>query len=87
MIKVHDLINAQIQYKASDLILKVNSPPIMRVNGDLKLLDLPPVSKVDIETGLIELLTKKQVEEFQQYSMLSTCERVLNRAISSCRIG
>jgi twitching motility protein PilT len=65
MIKLHSLLNAQIQYHASDLIIKVNSPPIMRVNGDLKLLDLPQLSKVDIETGLIELLTKKQVEEYK----------------------
>lgn len=66
MIKLHDLIKAQIQYKASDLILKVNSPPIMRVDGDLKLLDLPALNKVDIETGLIELLSKKQVEEYKK---------------------
>lgn len=66
MIKLHDLIRAQIQYNASDLILKVNSPPIMRVNGDLKLLDLPPLSKVDIETGLVELLSKKQLEEYKK---------------------
>ena len=66
MIKLHDLIKAQIQYRASDLILKVNSPPIMRVNGDLRLLDLPALNKVDIETGLIELLSKKQVEEYKK---------------------
>lgn len=66
MIKLQDLINAQIQYNASDLILKVNSPPIMRVNGDLRFLDLPPLNKVDIETGLIELLTKNQLEEYKR---------------------
>lgn len=66
MIKLQELLNAQVQYKASDLILKVDSPPIMRMNGDLKLLDLPRLTKVDIETGLVELLTKKQIEEYRK---------------------
>lgn len=59
-------MNAQIQYNASDLILKVGSPPIMRINGDLKLLDLPQVTTVDIETGLVEMLTKRQIEEYKK---------------------
>lgn len=66
MIKLHELLNAQIQYNASDLILKVGSPPIMRINGDLKLLDLPQVTTVDIETGLVEMLTKRQIEEYKK---------------------
>ncbi|GAH12908.1 unnamed protein product, partial [marine sediment metagenome] len=35
MVKLHELLNMQIQYGASDLIMKVGSPPILRVNGDL----------------------------------------------------
>jgi len=66
VIKLHELLNAQIQYNASDLILKVGSPPIMRINGDLKLLDLPQVTTVDIETGLVEMLTKRQIEEYKK---------------------
>ncbi|HEC78325.1 MAG TPA: type IV pilus twitching motility protein PilT [candidate division WOR-3 bacterium] len=66
MIKLQQLLNAQIQYNASDLILKFNSPPIMRINGELKLLDLPPLTKADIETGIIGLLTKEQIEEYKR---------------------
>ena len=54
---LQELLNAQIQYNASDLILKANSPPIMRVNGELNLLDLPPLTEVDIEAELIKILT------------------------------
>ncbi len=61
---LQELLNAQIQYDASDLILKANSPPIMRVNGELSLLDLPPLTEIDIETELIKILTKQQVEEY-----------------------
>ncbi len=66
MMKIHELLKAQQQYNASDLILKANSPPIMRINGDLKLLDLPPLTKVDIETELVKLLTKNQIEEYKK---------------------
>ncbi len=66
MLKLQELLKAQIQYNASDLILKVNSPPIMRINGDLNVLDLPTLTKVDIETGFVEILTKKQIEEYKK---------------------
>ncbi len=66
MIKLQELLKTQIQHNASDLILKVNSPPIMRVNGELEHLDMPVLTKVDIETGLVELLTKIQIEEYRK---------------------
>lgn len=66
MIKLHDLMYAQIQYNASDLIIKFNSPPIMRIDGDLRLLDLPPLTKADIETGIMGLLNKMQIEEYKK---------------------
>jgi len=65
MLNLQELLKAQIQYGASDLILKVNSPPIMRVDGDLNILDLPVLTKVDIETGFVEILTKKQIEAYK----------------------
>ncbi len=64
--KLHELLTAQVQYQASDLILKVNSPPIMRINGDLQVTDLPQITQVDIETGIIELLTKEQIEQYKK---------------------
>ena len=65
MLNLQELLKAQTQYGASDLILKVNSPPIMRVNGDLNILDLPVLTKVDIETGFVEILTKRQIETYK----------------------
>lgn len=64
--KLQQLLHAQIQYHASDLILKFDTPPIMRIDGDLRYLELPPLTSVDIETGLVEILTKQQIEEFKK---------------------
>lgn len=63
---LQELLKAQIQFDASDLILKAASPPIMRVNGELRLMDMPALTKVDIEGEFVKLLTKKQIEEYQK---------------------
>jgi twitching motility protein PilT len=63
---LQDLLSKQIQYNASDLILKVGSPPIMRVNGDLNTLNLPPITEVDIESGIVEILKKEHIEEYKK---------------------
>ena len=63
---LQELLKAQIQFDASDLILKVASPPIMRINGELKIMDMPALTKVDIEGEFVKLLTKKQIEEYQK---------------------
>lgn len=66
MVKLHELLNMQIQYGASDLIMKVGSPPILRVNGDLTTLKLPPITEVDVESGIIELLKKEDIAEYKK---------------------
>lgn len=70
MIKLQELLHTQIQYHASDLILKVGSSPILRVNGDLNPLNLPSITEIDIETGIIEMLRKEQIEEFKKNNEL-----------------
>ncbi|MEO0142121.1 MAG: type IV pilus twitching motility protein PilT [candidate division WOR-3 bacterium] len=70
MIRLIELLRAQIQCQASDLILKVGSPPILRINGDLTNLDLPPVTEIDVESGVVEILKKEQIEEFKRNNEL-----------------
>ncbi len=66
MIKIIELLKAQIQYQASDLLLKVGSPPIMRINGELTNLELPALTQLDIESGSVEILSKNQIEEYRK---------------------
>jgi len=66
MIKLQELLGIQIRHNASDLILKVGSPPIMRIDGDLDVLNLPRITEVDVETAIIELLSKEQIEEYKR---------------------
>jgi len=46
---IHDLLELAIQAKASDLVVKVGSPPVLRVNGVVQPMELPPVTPRDAE--------------------------------------
>ncbi|MEO0226336.1 MAG: type IV pilus twitching motility protein PilT, partial [candidate division WOR-3 bacterium] len=64
--KLRELLDLQIQHSASDLILKVGSAPLLRIHGDLVPLNLPPLTDVDIESGVVEILNKEQISEFHK---------------------
>ncbi|MGQ9465698.1 MAG: type IV pilus twitching motility protein PilT [bacterium] len=70
MTKLNDLLHTQVQSRASDLILKVGSPPILRINGDLTTLQIPPLTAIDIESGLVEMLKKEQIESYKKHNEL-----------------
>ncbi|MGQ9665529.1 MAG: type IV pilus twitching motility protein PilT [bacterium] len=70
MTKLNDLLHTQVQSRASDLILKVGSPPILRINGDLTTLEIPPLTAIDIESGLVEMLKKEQIESYKKHNEL-----------------
>ena len=80
MIKLHELLSMQVQYSASDLILKAGSPPIMRINGDLNALNLPPLTEVDIESGIIEILKKEQIEDYKKHAEIDISYAMINVA-------
>lgn len=59
-------MKTQLNIGASDLLLKVGTPPNIRTNGDLVTLDSPSLTIDDIETGISEILNKMQLEEFSR---------------------
>src|SRR5262245_12628154 len=50
----------------SDLLIKADSPPLVRVYGDLQRLDMPPVSEEDSRELSYALLSPQQVERFEK---------------------
>jgi len=65
--KIKDLMRIQVEKEASDLLLKVGTPPTLRINGDLMSLDTAPVTEAEIESGISEILNRLQLEEFQKH--------------------
>ncbi len=61
---INKLLKVVVEKKASDLHLKVGSPPTLRVEEKLVFLDLPPLTPADTEKMAFSLLSDKQKEFF-----------------------
>ncbi|MCL5270226.1 MAG: type IV pilus twitching motility protein PilT [bacterium] len=62
--KIQDLLTEAVKTNASDLHLAAWSPPILRVNGQLQPLDMPPLAPPDITAMIMSLLNDDQRERF-----------------------
>jgi twitching motility protein PilT len=59
------VLQKMVQENASDLHLKVGRPPTMRVDGELKQLELPPLKPEDLRSVGDQILPPKQRREFE----------------------
>lgn len=67
----HDLLRAQVQHKASDLFIKVGSPPSIRVDGAVKFLksdEITPQKTLEI----FEILEESKREGFRDQPEIDT---------------
>ncbi len=60
-----DIINTTLETGASDLHLTVGSPPIIRVNGSLMRLDLPPLTPNDTRELVYGILNQSQRQKLE----------------------
>ncbi|OFW59661.1 MAG: type IV pili twitching motility protein PilT [Actinobacteria bacterium RBG_16_64_13] len=63
---IDELLQAVTQAGASDLHLKVGSPPMIRVDGELENLDEPPCSPDDTKDYAASLMSEKQIRRFSE---------------------
>ncbi|HSJ28127.1 MAG TPA: PilT/PilU family type 4a pilus ATPase [Acidimicrobiia bacterium] len=60
-----ELLRRAVESRASDVHLKVGSPPVVRIDGELlRLADLPSLRPDDVETFAREIFTVKAAEVF-----------------------
>lgn len=65
--RIEDLLRALVARKASDLHLRVGSPPMLRANGEIgPIPDTAPISQDDIEHMLAAVMLKQNREEFSE---------------------
>ncbi|MDI6604169.1 MAG: type IV pilus twitching motility protein PilT [Thermoanaerobacteraceae bacterium] len=60
--KTNELLTLVIEKGASDLHITVGIPPVLRINGYLTKLNLPPLTPQDTEEITKDLLTSKELE-------------------------
>ncbi len=59
------VLQKMVQENASDLHFKVGRPPTMRVDGDLKPIEVPPLKPEDLRSVGDQILPPKQRREFE----------------------
>src|SRR5437016_10055809 len=58
--EVNKLFRMVMKHQASDLHLKVGLPPMMRLRGDIRRMDMRPLTQQDMERLLLPHLTERQ---------------------------
>jgi twitching motility protein PilT len=65
---VDELLNEMVSRTASDLHIKAGSPPVVRVDGELHLLDEPVLSPEDTKDAAASIMTDKQIRRFSEHN-------------------
>ena len=66
-VQLEKIFRTAVQYKASDIYITTGSKPVLRINGDLVLIEEHPVlTKKMAEDYLLELMTDEQKKAFAQ---------------------
>ena len=72
-IHINDLLALVVQWHGSDLHLTAGSPPVVRVNGDLRAIpEMPVLNGSQIRQMVYSILTQKQREKFEKDLELDT---------------
>ncbi|MBE6371611.1 MAG: PilT/PilU family type 4a pilus ATPase [Lentisphaerae bacterium] len=66
LVNMRFLLRMALDNHASDLHLTVNTPPMLRINGILRPIDLPPLSGVDIQRLLYSVISPRQRVELEE---------------------
>ncbi len=77
-VSLQDLLVLMIEQNASDLHITSGSPPQLRIDGNLRPVNLPPLSPVDTKRLAYSILTERQKKEFEENSELDLSFGVKN---------
>jgi twitching motility protein PilT len=64
--KIDDLLHLSVERQASDLLIKADSPPMIRVHGDLQRLDMPTLTEEESREISYSVLTGEQIARFER---------------------
>jgi twitching motility protein PilT len=63
---IAQLLRFTIEQGASDLHLSAGQPPLLRIHGDLRRVELPPMSPSDVNRLVAEVMTEENQRVFQE---------------------
>ncbi len=65
-LEIDKVFRASVKLEASDLHLKVGNPPIVRVHGDLRTLNRPPIENEEMVRLLVPMLSERHRRIFEE---------------------
>jgi twitching motility protein PilT len=65
-VSLHQLLKTMLEMGGSDLHITNNSPPQIRVDGKLRVLDMPPLTTVETKQLAYSVLTDNQKHRFEE---------------------
>lgn len=61
-----ELLNVSVKNQSSDLHLSAGMPPLIRVDGDMRLLDGPALDAQAVESLIYSVMTQRQRKDFEE---------------------
>src|SRR3954470_24301212 len=71
--EVNKLFRMCMKHEASDLHLKVGQPPMMRLRGDIRRMDMRPLTQEDMERLLLPHLNERQRRILEEEGGVDFC--------------
>ena len=65
-VRIHEMLNFAVQHNASDIHLSSGEVPSVRVDGDVRRLDLDPLSPDDARRMAYSIMNEKQKSRFEE---------------------
>ena len=66
-VNVASLLQTLVQQKGSDLHIAANSPPMMRIRGDMLKVEMPPLTAGDVEAVVTQITSAAQKMELSEH--------------------
>ena len=63
---ISELLTFSVKNKASDLHLSAGLPPMIRVHGDVRRINLPPLEHRDVHAMIYDIMTDSQRKQFDE---------------------
>ena len=77
-VNLHQLLRAMIEKGASDMHITTGSPPLLRIDGAIVPLKLPPLSPIETKQLCYSVLTEEQKIQFEKNKELDLSFGVKN---------
>ncbi|MCE7903694.1 MAG: twitching motility protein PilT, partial [Gammaproteobacteria bacterium PRO9] len=66
-VDITQLLTFAVKSKASDLHLSSGVPPMIRVDGDVKRVNMPALAHKDVHSMIYDIMNDKQRKDFEEF--------------------